>query len=106
MEQATVREMQGLGKVVQHDRASKRRGERGNEQTVISPRYHAGDCSGGVAAEAVGDKPFLSQPVLGIFTIGTAEIYSANELFHYCGLSLAHDSNQEPRMLRFFGGQD
>ncbi len=41
----------------QEQRAAERRLERGHEQTVVTPRQHAGDGAAGKAADTVGDQP-------------------------------------------------
>ena len=44
--------------MIPHDHASERRGQSGDQQSMIPPGDRAGDGAGGVAAQAVGDEPF------------------------------------------------
>ena len=44
--------------VTPHHHATERRGQRRDEQSVITPRDRARNCAGGVTAEAVGHEPF------------------------------------------------
>src|SRR5438045_9696862 len=57
---ATVRQVNGLGEVIEHDHAPKRGGQSGDEQPVIAPGNGAGNCSGGITTQAIGCQPFAS----------------------------------------------
>ncbi len=49
---------EGFFELVEHHGAGVGSGERGDQPAVKAPRVETGDSSGGIAAEAVGDKPF------------------------------------------------
>src|SRR5690606_17316057 len=45
--------------MIEHESASERRGQGGDEQSVVPPGDGAGDGAGSKTAEAIGDKPLL-----------------------------------------------
>src|SRR5438034_11566758 len=51
LEPPAIGEAKELGNVIEHDRASKWRRQRGDQQSVISPRDASGNGSRGVAAK-------------------------------------------------------
>src|ERR1700682_5302833 len=60
----TIAEAKKLRNVTPHDHATERRGQRGDEQTVITPRDRARNCAGGITAESGGHEPLAIEQKL------------------------------------------
>ena len=56
-----VRQAQALGEPVEHHHAALWIGQGRDQQAVVAARNSAAHCAGGIAPQAVGDQPLLSQ---------------------------------------------
>jgi hypothetical protein len=63
-----------FGKVIQHDRAPERAGQRGDEKTVIFPRHGSRNGARRIPPESVRDEPLPLQLLRQVAGIGGGEV--------------------------------
>src|SRR5436190_1004793 len=71
-----------FGEQIEHHRAAKGGGQRGDQEAVIAPGDASGNGAGRVAAETVRGEPFAAKELAGLLTARGGEIDSSDSLFH------------------------
>src|SRR5437867_1309015 len=87
--------------MIEHDNAPQRRRKRGDQQPVITAAHAAGNRPRGIAAQSIGQEPFLAPGTSTSFSVCFGWLYLSNDWFHVSPLSLAQEQGQWPRAPEF-----
>ena len=80
---APVGQPEKFPEMIQHHYTTKRRGQRRDEQAVITARNDAANCARSVAAESVREQPFATENLAGIVRLSLRDVDGARECFSH-----------------------